>query len=416
MNKATILVVDDEPINLKLVAQSLKERYRLFLVRSGPEAFALLDKHPIDLILLDINMPQMDGFEVAKKLKKTSETAQIPIIFLTGDNSQETIVKAFESCAVDYIIKPFRPEELNVRVDNHIRTSQLQQQLQKMLQHNTHLLGIINAYVSFLKVSCEGIIQEISDNFCKELGCNKENIIGSNVNVLKSGHTQSSLYQKIWETIQSGKTFSCDIQDRNFFGGNNWYHVTISPDYNEQNELIGYLAFYENIDEKVRFKQSAQTDTLTGLMNRAKIDEILALEIKRVQRFEYPLSFILVDIDHFKEVNDTYGHQSGDIILKEFATLLSKNIRETDFLGRWGGEEFLIVCPDTNAKGAFILAENLKKVVNLTLFSIIGHKTSSFGVSEYVFGECIEESFKHVDDALYLAKKQGRNQVVMFEN
>lgn len=416
MGKATILIVDDEPINLKLVAQSLKERYTLFVVRSGFEAFAILEKHPVDLILLDINMPQMDGFEVAKKLKDSSKTAPIPIIFLTGDNSQETIVKAFESCAVDYVIKPFQPEELNVRVDNHIRTSQLQKQLQKMLHNNTHLLGIIDAYVSFLKVNSEGIIQEISANFCKQLGCEKENIVGKNVNILKSGHMPHSLYQTIWEKIPSGETLSFDIQDRNFSGGNNWYNVTISPDYNEQNELIGYLAFYENIDEKIRFKHTAQTDALTGLMNRAKIDEILTLEIKWVQRFEYPLSLILVDIDHFKEVNDTYGHQSGDLILKEFATLLSNNIRETDFLGRWGGEEFLIVCPDTDAKGAVVLAENLKKAVNSTQFSIIGQKTSSFGVSEYLFGECIEESFKHVDDALYLAKEQGRNQVVLFRH
>ncbi|MCX6075134.1 MAG: diguanylate cyclase [Campylobacterales bacterium] len=415
MDKVTILIVDDEPINLKLVAQSLKERYTIFVVRSGAEALELLQNHHIDLILLDINMPQMDGFEVAEKLKNSSRTAQIPVIFLTADNSQETIVQAFEVGAVDYIIKPFQPEELNVRVDNHVRTNQLQKALQKALKNNIHLLEIIDAYVSFIKVNPQGIIQEISDNFCKQLACEKESILGKNVNILKSGHTHHSLYQKLWETIQSGETFSYDIQDCSFAGGTNWYHVTISPDYNYKNELIGYIAFYENIDEKIRFKHDAQTDMLTGLMNRAKIDETLQIEIKRVQRFEYPLSLILVDIDHFKEVNDTYGHQTGDIILKEFAVLLTENIRETDSLGRWGGEEFLIICLDTNAKGAFTLAENLRKVVESATFSIIGSKTSSFGVCEYSYGECIEETFKHVDDALYQAKEQGRNKVILFE-
>lgn len=151
-------------------------------------------------------------------------------------------------------------------------------------------------------------------------------------------------------------------------------------------------------------------------MNRAKLDETLELEIKRVQRFEYSLSLILVDIDHFKEVNDIYGHQTGDIILKEFAALLTENIRETDFLGRCGGENSLIICPNTEGNGAFTLAENLRKVVKSTTFSIIGSKTSSFSVSEYSYGECIEESFKHVYDALYRAKEEGRNRVVLFSN
>lgn len=415
MDKPSILIVDDEPLNLKLVAQSLRERYSIFVVRSGAEALALLADHNINLILLDINMPDMDGFEVAHELKKLPKTAKIPIIFLTADKTQETIVRAFQSGAVDYITKPFQPEELNARVDNHIRANQLQKELKKASKNNTHLLEIINAYVSFIKVDPKGIIQEISDNFCKQLECNKEYIIGKNINILKSGNMDDSFYQEIWQRILSGETFSYDIEDSNFSGGTNWYHVTVSQDYNHKNELVGFIAFYENIDEKMRYMYDAQTDRLTGLLNRAKIDDILKSEIKRATRNEFALSVILVDIDYFKEVNDKHGHQTGDLILSEFATLLSNNIRETDFIGRWGGEEFLIICPHTDSDGTFALAENLRKRVESTTFSVIGNKTSSFGIAQLYKSDTIEDIFKNVDFALYHAKKMGRNQVQRYK-
>lgn len=415
MDKPSILIVDDEPLNLKLVAQSLRERYTIFVVRSGAEALALLADHNINLILLDINMPDMDGFEVAHELKKLPKTAKIPIIFLTADKTQETIVRAFQSGAVDYITKPFQPEELNARVDNHIRANQLQKELKKASKNNTHLLEIINAYVSFIKVDPKGIIQEISDNFCKQLECNKEYIIGKNINILKSGNMDDSFYQEIWQRILSGETFSYDIEDSNFSGGTNWYHVTVSQDYNHKNELVGFIAFYENIDEKMRYMYDAQTDRLTGLLNRAKIDDILKSEIKRATRNEFALSVILVDIDYFKEVNDKHGHQTGDLILSEFATLLSNNIRETDFIGRWGGEEFLIICPHTDSDGTFALAENLRKRVESTSFSVIGNKTSSFGIAQLSKSDTIEDIFKNVDFALYHAKKMGRNQVQRYK-
>lgn len=415
MDKPSILIVDDEPLNLKLVAQSLRERYHIFVVRSGSEALDLLADHNINLILLDINMPDMDGFEVAHELKKLPKTAKIPVIFLTADKTQETIVRAFQSGAVDYITKPFQPEELNARVDNHIRANQLQKELKKASKNNTHLLEIINAYVSFIKVDPKGIIQEISDNFCRQLESNREYIVGKNINILKSGNMDDSFYQEIWQRILSGETFSYDIEDSNFSGGTNWYHVTVSQDYNHKNELVGFIAFYENIDEKMRYMYDAQTDRLTGLLNRAKIDDILQSEIKRATRNEFALSVILVDIDYFKEVNDKHGHQTGDLILSEFAALLSNNIRETDFIGRWGGEEFLIICPHTDSDGTFALAENLRKRVESTSFSVIGNKTSSFGIAQLYKSDTIEDIFKNVDFALYHAKKMGRNQVQRYK-
>lgn len=414
MDKITILVVDDEPINLRLVAQSLNERYETLLVRSGVEALDVLKNHHVELILLDINMPNMNGFEVIEKLKENSETRSIPVIFLTADNIAEMVVKAFGSGAVDYITKPFQTEELNVRVDNHIRKCQLEKELKRSLQSNTHLIDIINTYVSFVKVNLEGIILEISDNFCIQLQSSKENLIGGNINIIKSGNTPRHLYEKIWQTIKSGKSLSFDIHNRNFSGGTNWYHVVISPDCNHNNEIIGYMGFYENIDEKIAFKLDSQTDVLTKLMNRAKIDEVLVREVKRSSREGHSFSVVLIDIDYFKDVNDSYGHQAGDVVLTQFSSLLSINVRGTDYLGRWGGEEFLVICPNTDIHGAYTLAENLRKLVEKETFSFIGHKTASFGVAEFHEGDTLENIFKNVDEALYAAKTDGRNQVKIY--
>lgn len=415
MDKPKILVVDDEPINIKLVAQTLQERYKILVALNGTIALELLKTESPDLILLDITMPQMNGFETIKHIKGNTAWSQIPVIFLTASNSEQTIVNAFNSGAVDYIIKPFHTQELNVRVDNHIHTHRLQKNLQTLLKNNTRLLDIIDSYVSFVKVNTKGVIQEISTNFCNFLGCSHENMVGQNINVLKSGRTPHAQYDELWQTITSGKSFVHEIEDKNFREGTNWYQVSISPNYDEEERLIGYIAFYENIDDKMRFKKNAETDTLTGLPNRFKLDEILMQEERRAKRYEHHFSVILIDIDHFKEVNDRYGHQTGDTTLQEFADIFSKNIRQTDFIGRWGGEEFLVICPHTDKEGAYQLAENLRKSVDENEFSTIGHKTASFGVAEFQEHDTLSILFNHVDNALYAAKEGGRNQVKAFK-
>jgi len=158
-------------------------------------------------------------------------------------------------------------------------------------------------------------------------------------------------------------------------------------------------------------KKIATTDKLTGLFNRAKLDEVFEKELKKVKRYETDLSIILLDIDHFKEVNDTYGHQTGDIVLCEFAKLLKDNIRESDYLGRWGGEEFLIICPSTNEENIISLATNLKTKIEKNIFTTVNNKTSSFGVSTYKDEDTKDSLIKKAYDALYEAKKAGRNQI-----
>jgi diguanylate cyclase (GGDEF)-like protein len=159
------------------------------------------------------------------------------------------------------------------------------------------------------------------------------------------------------------------------------------------------------------------TDQLTGLRNRRYFDDNFAIERQKIKRYNNKLCLIMIDIDHFKRINDEYGHQVGDIVLKEFSELLSKNIRATDLLSRWGGEEFIILLPETSLENSMLIAEKIHTVINEYSFSNIGELTASFGVSKVdPNSKSNMESFYQVDTALYQAKNQGRNRVVAYEN
>lgn len=162
-------------------------------------------------------------------------------------------------------------------------------------------------------------------------------------------------------------------------------------------------------------KRLSVTDKLTGLFNRLKIDIALESEIARTQRFGQPFSLIILDIDHFKNVNDTFGHQAGDQALIAVASILTKNTREVDIVGRWGGEEFIVICPQTDEAGILNLAEGLRQKVEAYDFPVAGKKTASFGVSTYCNGDQPREILQRADEALYVAKNNGRNRVEVLQ-
>lgn len=165
-----------------------------------------------------------------------------------------------------------------------------------------------------------------------------------------------------------------------------------------------------------QLEQISQYDQLTGSANRYALHQRFNIEIELVSRTEQTFSLIMLDLDYFKEINDKYGHDVGDNIIKEFASLLQSMVRENDLVGRWGGEEFLILCSQTSRNGAFQLAEQLRLQVQAMDFSVDRQITASFGLTEYRQGETISDTIKRADDALYKAKNNGRNQLVMADS
>ena len=173
------------------------------------------------------------------------------------------------------------------------------------------------------------------------------------------------------------------------------------------------------LEDEIRQRQKAEEelvelaniDALTSIANRRKFDEALQYEMGRDKRYHNKLSLIFCDLDHFKRVNDTHGHKIGDEILKEFTQLISANIRNTDIFARWGGEEFVLLLPDTNIETATLTAEKLLIEIERHAFPYVGRMTASFGITE-LFEDDTETSFiKRADDALYMAKERGRNRI-----
>ena len=161
-----------------------------------------------------------------------------------------------------------------------------------------------------------------------------------------------------------------------------------------------------------KMKELSITDKLTGLFNRLKLDSVLEENIKISKRYDKTFGVILMDIDFFKNVNDTYGHQLGDTVLMEFAGNLKSAVRESDTVGRWGGEEFLVICPNTDLEGTNTLANNIKQTIKNYEFSAMKHISASFGITTYKAGDNFYDLLKRTDDALYEAKNNGRDSIV----
>lgn len=173
---------------------------------------------------------------------------------------------------------------------------------------------------------------------------------------------------------------------------------------------------FERLNKKVflnykELEKLSVSDKLTGLLNRTKLNEVVQNEVLQCKRFEHTFGLAIIDIDHFKSVNDNYGHQVGDEVLVKIANIIKENLRTTDILFRWGGEEFVVVCLEANKNGVMVLVENIRKKIEEHIFEKIGTKTVSIGFTMYEENDDDDTLVKKADDALYRAKNAGRNRI-----
>jgi diguanylate cyclase (GGDEF)-like protein len=188
---------------------------------------------------------------------------------------------------------------------------------------------------------------------------------------------------------------------------NNVNHFIIKPI-----DLEQFLQAIQKSVHQIRIKRElSNMDPLTKCFNRLKFEEILSSEMKRSVRYDHFFSIILMDIDYFKNINDDFGHQKGDEVLCTISTIVQQRIRESDVFARWGGEEFILLTPETNSRGAFELAKSIRCLINNFAFPGIGSVTCSFGIAEFSAGKSKQDLIIEADKALYLSKKKGRNRV-----
>jgi len=296
--KNSLLVVDDENTNLKILTHILGQDYAIYTATNGVSAIEKAKEYVPDLILLDILMPEMDGYQIFSEIKKSEGIGKIPVIFITGLDSDEDEEKGLSMNAVDYITKPFSPTTVKLRVRNQI-------------------------------------------------------------------------------------------------------------------QIINQLRTIERL---------SMMDQLTSIPNRRNFDERLKMEWKQAVREHTHISMLMMDLDRFKTINDKYGHMQGDSVLQTVSSIIPQLFkRPGDFIARWGGEEFVVLLPNTGIEGALDMAERIRSEVEKTSMpSIDGSEinvTISIGVSSIAptLGCSVDAFISSSDKALYAAKQAGRNKVICAE-
>jgi two-component system cell cycle response regulator len=456
-SKLKILIVDDDALNVKLLDAMLPhDKYDCIWAYNGEDALGKVAAEVPDLILLDVMMPKLDGFEVTKMLKNDHRFRDIPVILITAMEGNEAKIKGLEAGADEFLNKPVNKTELLVRVTSLLKLKLYKEQLtahvnskqsfslpagnRKYLQTNIDLPSVLlvednekeSKLIQYylhgepyqIKLAANGnevisitqqekidlilldIILPGMDGFeiCRQL---KENDKTTSVQVVLITGLKD-LDSKIKGIELGADDYLIKPVNRHEL------RVRVKSLIKKKAYLDGLHANYE------RAVNSAITDKLTGLYNHAYLKHFLNFEIKRSLRQKMPLALLMIDIDKFKRFNDTLGHLAGDQILRDLGEILNANLREIDLSARYGGEEFAVVLPNTEIDEAMVTAERIRTAVQGHSFSAdtslpIKKITVSIGVAVYFSHyNTVDGLIKRADHALYQAKSEGRNLVCAF--
>lgn len=290
------------------------------------------------------------------------------------------------------------------------------------------------------KTNPKGVITYVNDKFCEISGYTRDELIGKPHNIIRHPDMPREAFKDLWDTIKAKKSWNGVVTNMKKDGGQYIVDTTVIPILDVDGDVVEYIAIRHDITELEETKQQLRNinkamkskvdelysmtntleqkafkDNLTGINNRENFEDIFSIEIANAKQNNLPLSLIIFDVDHFKLINDTYGHQAGDIILKELVGLIADHIKNGDIFARWGGEEFVILTPSTEIVGAHNLAENLRKLVQAHMFSYVEKEiTLSFGIAQLGEDDDKKTLFEKADSAMYEAKKNGRNRIEVY--
>jgi diguanylate cyclase (GGDEF)-like protein len=391
--KEKILVVDDDPNLRKTLADILRVKgYETAIAGTGTEAIAAAGKGGVSLALIDLMLPDMSGLEVMARIKAISPLTEV--IILTGHASMDTAIKATWQGAFSYLLKPYNMDEL-LRVIRHgVERQQAKEEILRLASFpRLHPCPVIEldpaGEVSYLNPAAERVFPELG----------------------AMGQSHPLLYSamELIEGLRQGKEQGETVHETEI--GEATYELHIY--YVQDVDLI--RIYVMDITQRKRNEEEiyllATTDSLTGIVNRREFTAILMREMAQTKRHSMPMALIMYDIDYFKRVNDTFGHDVGDHVLQTVTGLVKENIRVTDIVARWGGEEFMVLMPQADIPSARNTAEKLRLAIAGHHFDKVDKLTISFGVAAFEPQDDLNSLLKRVDDALYQAKKLGRNRV-----
>lgn len=281
--------------------------------------------------------------------------------------------------------------------------------LQQGLGQQRQLLDKFDSQVIASRTDLDLKITWVSHALLKISGYEEQDLIGEPVWKLLDPQLGHELYTEIIATIDKSGIWRGTVRHQGKGPNYYWVEATVEPLFDAQGERCGYIQIRQDVTSQKRLEELWMTDHLTGLHNRQSIDQLWEREIQLSVRYGDVFSILLIDIDHFKRVNDNYGHLVGDELLFQFAQLLREVSRDTDHIGRWGGEEFIVLIPNTNLSSAVLMAEKIRETIDSFSFTTVGRITVSIGIATYRNGMNQDDLFSVADAALYRAKAQGRN-------
>ena len=402
-----------------MIQEALSQKYSLVHISDSSE----LEQKAIDiprLILVNLYQVQSGHNHLLEWIQREFQN-RVPIIFLLEKHSPMLIKKAYDLGAQDILVFPTTHTHIQQRIDSQFQLNGLKSMLNVQQRNGQDNWSIMDRYLPFLFINLEGEINFLSDALSHELSVSKKSILGNSFTQFAQRHSANVDFEEFFDKYRQERFLETPkeeqqwvVRDQNVEGDQNWYRITLVPRYDGLNIWVGFSLFYQNINDTFKLKSFEETDALTKIANRFVLNQTLQAEIDRANRIRDTFSVIMFDIDNFKEVNDNHGHLAGDQVLTELTKVINQNLRKIDVFGRWGGEEFLVICPHTNEKGAVVLAQKYKQVLSERTFSSVEKISCSFGVAEYPLDTDANMVIDHADRALYRAKDGGRNRVEYF--
>jgi len=476
---AKVLVADDDAALVSTLSWILREHgYEVVSVDDAANLIERLHAERPDLVLLDIMMPKVDGLQLLGQIRAEPGWRDLPVLMLSSMPPEDGTVKSLEIGASDFISKPFRMRELLARVDAHLRRGREVRQVKASLQavsddlrQSTSIVDILHEVTDSLKP--DEIYHILSRRVARALGISKCSIVlakpgdqhGSVMAafenpMLRNLRVELSRYPEILRALETDRLVAVeDVATDPLFehvrAGWQRDGVTVPTrsvaalPFRMKGQQTGVLYlrtlrsersltredaefadsvlraavaalekahdFATVVSDRERLEQLAHTDALTGCLNRRALTDALERELDRARRYSLVLTVLMVDLDHFKQINDTLGHLVGDSVLRQLGDLLRHEVRSVDSVARYGGEEFVIVLPETGIHGAFVFADRMRQRIAAHPFNDVGEArvTVSIGVASYPDQRVTspETLLALADAALYRAKADGRNLV-----
>lgn len=455
---ARVLVVDDVVPNVKLLAAKLtREYFDVVTAGDGPEALERIRTDAPDIVLLDVMMPGMDGFEVCRRIRSDPATAHIPVVMVTALSDVADRVRGLEAGADDFLTKPVNDLALFARVRSLVRLKMVMDQW-RLRESTSGQLGVLDeggttqaepvTDASVLVVEDARLDGErIADTLAADrdrvevvqtIGRGLECAVAGSFDLIAVSLTlrgedglrllsqlrSQEATRQVPVLLMGDDTDMARIAKGLELGANDYLIKPI-----DRNELLARCRTQirrRRYQERLRanYERSlsmALVDPLTGVFNRRYLDAHLPRLLDRSAEAQKPLALLVVDIDRFKAVNDTHGHHVGDEVLRELANRVTRNLRSIDLVVRWGGEEFVVVMPDTDVAAACAVAERLRRRVCEQPFAVSDPPESldvsmSLGVTVTTGRDApVEELIRRADSALYAAKNSGRNRVMLWD-